>query len=51
MGNWTVIVTRADLSSELVYTITKRIFENQAFLKNRHKFFADLKSENIQKGS
>lgn len=47
VGNWTVLVTRADLSTDLVYNITKVLFENQSYLKDRHKYFTDLKPENI----
>lgn len=47
VGNWTVIVVRGDLSADQVYAITKHTLENQAFLKDRHKYFADLKAENI----
>ncbi len=47
VGNWTVIVVRGDLSPELVYALTRDIIENQPFLKDRHKYFADLRAENI----
>lgn len=48
VGNWTVIVTRADLSEKLVYDITKAVLENQKFLKERHAYFTDLKATNMQ---
>jgi hypothetical protein len=47
VGNWTVMVVRGDLSDGLVYQLTKHILENQPFLKDRHKYFADLRAENI----
>jgi TRAP transporter TAXI family solute receptor len=50
VGVYYVMVARKDLSDDLIYKITKTIFENKDYLLGRHKFFADLKPENIQSG-
>jgi len=48
VGVWTVIVVTDKLSEELVYNITKAIFENAQFLKERHNYFKDLAPANIK---
>lgn len=50
VGVYYVMVARSDLSEELIYTITKTIFENKDYLLGRHKFFADLDPKNILSG-
>ncbi len=47
VGVWTVIVVSKDLSDELVYTITKQLFDNAQFLKERHNYFKDIAPKNI----
>ncbi len=47
VGVWTVIVVSKKLSDDLVYNITKQIFANKQFLKERHNQFKDLAAENI----
>ena len=48
VGVWTVIVVTDKLSDELVYNITKAIFDNAQFLKERHNYFKDLSPANIK---
>jgi len=36
------LVAGADMSDELAYKITKMLYENEAFLKERHKYFANF---------
>jgi TRAP transporter TAXI family solute receptor len=48
VGVWTVIVVSNKLSDNLVYDITKAIFDNAQFLKERHNYFKDLAPENIK---
>lgn len=45
---WTVLTCRADLPTDVVYQITKAIFDEQKFLFERHAYFKDLKAENIK---
>ena len=47
VGVWTVIVCSNKLSDDLVYNITKQIYANQQFLKERHNYFKDLAPKNI----
>ena len=47
VGVWTVIVGSKNLSDDLVYNITKQLFANQQFLKERHNYFKDLAPKNI----
>jgi len=47
VGVWTVIVCSKKLSDDLVYNITKQLFANQQFLKERHNYFKDLAPKNI----
>ncbi len=47
VGVWTVIVVSKNLSDDLVYNITKHMFANRQFLKERHNMFRDLAPENI----
>jgi TRAP transporter TAXI family solute receptor len=47
VGVWTVIVCSKNLSDDLVYNITKQLFANQQFLKERHNYFKDLTPQNI----
>ncbi len=47
VSNWTVIVCHESLSDDLVYDMTKAIFENQSFLQKQHAYFTDLAPENI----
>ena len=47
VGVWTVIVCSKNLSDDLVYNITKQLFANQQFLKERHNYFKDLSPQNI----
>ena len=47
VANWTYIVCQADLSEDLIYTFTKELFANKADLASRHKYYSDLKPENI----
>ena len=47
VGVWTVIVCSKKLSDELAYNITKQLFANQQFLKERHNYFKDLAPKNI----
>ena len=48
VGVWTVIVVTNKLSTDLVYNMTKAIFDNAQFLKERHNYFKDLAPENIK---
>jgi len=48
VGVWTVIVCSGKLSDELVYNITKELFANAQFLKERHNYFRDLAAGNIK---
>ena len=50
LANWTVIVVRDDLPEDLVYEMTKNIFENAAALAERHHYYSDLKMENAVGG-
>lgn len=50
LANWTVIVVRDDLPEDLVYAITKNLFENTADLSARHHYFKDLRLENVKGG-
>jgi TRAP transporter TAXI family solute receptor len=50
VGVFYVMVARSDLSEELIYNVTKTIFENKDYLLGRHKFFSDLMPENILSG-
>ncbi|NPV44037.1 MAG: TAXI family TRAP transporter solute-binding subunit [Firmicutes bacterium] len=50
VSNWTVIVASSKLSENLVYNITKNLFENKKFLVDRHNYFSDLSPENIAGG-
>lgn len=50
VGVYYVMVAHADLSEDLIYKITKVIFENKDYLLGRHKFFTDLEPENILSG-
>ena len=47
VGVWTVVVVSKNLSDELVYNITKQMFANAQFLKERHNYFKDLAPGNI----
>ncbi|WP_319201563.1 TAXI family TRAP transporter solute-binding subunit [uncultured Ilyobacter sp.] len=46
----TLLVTRADLSDDLVYDITKTIFENLDALKETHSAANSIKLETVKKG-
>ncbi|WP_319372321.1 TAXI family TRAP transporter solute-binding subunit [uncultured Ilyobacter sp.] len=46
----TLLVTRADLSDDLVYNITKTIFENLDALKETHSAANSIKLESVRKG-
>lgn len=48
VGVWTVIVVTKKLSNDLVFTMTKAIFDNAQFLKERHNYFKDLAPANIK---
>lgn len=48
VGVWTIIVVTNKLSDKLAYDITKAIFDNAQFLKERHNYFKDVKPENIK---
>lgn len=48
VGVWTVIVVSKNLSNDLAYNITKAIFDNAQFLKERHNYFKDLAPANIK---
>ena len=50
LANWTVIVVRDDLSEDVVYEITKNLFENVPAIAERHHYFKDLSLENIKGG-
>ena len=50
VANWTVILVRKDIPADMVYQITKNLFENTAELTERHHYFKDLKLENIKGG-
>ena len=50
LANWTVIIVRADLPDDVVYQMTKILMENTEDLTSRHKYFADLKAENVKGG-
>ena len=46
----TLLVTRADLSDDLVYNITKTIFENLDALRETHSAANSIKLESVRKG-
>ena len=46
----TLLVTRSDLSDDLVYDITKTIFENLDALKETHSAANSIKLETVKKG-
>ena len=46
----TLLVTRADLSDDLVYDITKTIFENLDALRETHSAANSIKLETVKKG-
>ncbi|WP_337997682.1 TAXI family TRAP transporter solute-binding subunit [Oleispirillum naphthae] len=50
VANWTIVVVRAGLPDDLVYAMTKAMFENQADLAKRHTYFKDLRPENVKGG-
>ena len=50
LANWTVIVVRDDLSEDMVYQITKTMFENVPAIAERHHYFKDLSLENVKGG-
>ena len=50
LANWTVIVVRDDLSEDLVYQITKTLFENVPAVAERHHYYKDLSLENAKGG-
>jgi uncharacterized protein len=50
VANWTIVVVRGDLPDELVYQMTKTMFENKDELTKRHVYFKDLELENVKGG-
>lgn len=50
LANWTVIIVRADIPEDVVYQMTKLLMENTEDLAGRHKYFKDLKAENVKGG-
>ena len=48
VGVWSVIVVTKNLSDDLVFNMTKAIFDNAQFLKERHNYFRDLAPTNIK---
>jgi len=48
VGNWSIIVCADKLSTELVYGITKALYDNKAVLLEKHNYFKDLAPGNIK---
>ncbi|HYE12585.1 MAG TPA: TAXI family TRAP transporter solute-binding subunit [Patescibacteria group bacterium] len=48
VSSWTVLAVSESLSDELVYNMTKALFDNKDALVEKHKYFKDLAPENIK---
>lgn len=47
VSSWTVLAVSESLSDDLVYKMTKALFDNKSLLVEKHKYFSDLAPENI----